>query len=397
MRGLIADFFTKGDLVLLGLCVAASTFGLVLLQTATNYMPDPEDQDRLLQVQFIATLVGIAFYMLISILDFRSLVEKCWKFIFVFNIGFLLLLTTSLGIGEETGNRNWLYIPGFPVTIQPNEIIKVTFILLLAHFISKIQEDERSISSVPSLVQLGSYVLMTIGMIAYICGDWGMCVIYACITIVMMWSAGLNAAWFGLVFGAVGFVVHVVWKYFLPYSSHWDTNYLVRRIRVLFDRDFESLGIGWHQTRSMLALGSGKFFGQGYGQGVQTQSPSENSLPARHTDFIFSVCGEELGMLGCGLLLVILLSIIFRCVWIAHHVDSFFAAYVAMGNAGMLLAQVFFNVGMCLFITPVMGLTLPFISYGGSSVVTMYMAMGIVSSLRARTLPSWIRDRGQLT
>ena len=140
----------------------------------------------------------------------------------------------------------------------------------------------------------------------------------------------------------------------------------------------------------------GQLTGQGYLNGTQTQASYSAALPARQTDFIFSVCGEELGMVGCLLLLLVLALIILRCYWVGRNASSPFSAYVSMGIAGMLLAQVFFNVGMCLYILPVMGLTLPFFSYGGSSIITLYTAMGIVSSIRARTLPSWLRDRNQL-
>ncbi len=114
---------------------------------------------------------------------------------------------------------------------------------------------------------------------------------------------------------------------------------------------------------------------------------------ARHTDFIFAVCGEELGMVGCLALLLLLALVILRCLWVARNASSPFHAYVAVGMAGMLIIQIAANVGMCLFIFPVMGLTLPFVSYGGSSILTLYAAMGIVSSIKARALPSWLRDR----
>ena len=98
-------------------------------------------------------------------------------------------------------------------------------------------------------------------------------------------------------------------------------------------------------------------------------------------------------MVGCLLLLLLLSLIILRCIWVARNASSPFHAYVSMGMAGMLLIQVAANVGMCLFVFPVMGLTLPFFSYGGSSIITLYAAMGIVSSAKARNLPSWLRDR----
>lgn len=395
MRNLVLELFSKGDKVLLLCCMLTSGFGLFLLNTATNWM-NPEDKAGLMQVQTLANIMGVAVFLLLSMIDYRALLEKSWKFIIVFNVGFLLLLKTPLGADHNSGNLNWLDFPFLPIDVQPNEMIKITYILVTAHIISKLQEDKRNISTIPSLVPIAAHALLTLGLIAGICGDWGMVVIYVCITVVMLWSAGLAMWLFVAGFSAITFLTHIVWTYFLPYTSAWNSSYLIMRFRVLVDHDLDPMGIGWQQTRSLLALGSGQLLGQGYLQGIQTQSAASSSLPARHTDFIFSVCGEELGMVGCIILLVLLFLIIFRCVWISRHVDNYFSAYVAMGGAGMLLAQVFFNVGMCLFIMPTMGLTLPFISYGGSSVVTMYASMGVVASLRARALPSWIRDRGQL-
>ena len=112
---------------------------------------------------------------------------------------------------------------------------------------------------------------------------------------------------------------------------------------------------------------------------------------------IFSVCGEEFGLIGSIALLLLLVLIVLRCVWVSTQANSLFNAYVCIGMAGMLLAQIVLNVGMCLFILPVMGLTLPFISYGGSSIITLFAAMGLVSSAKARALPSWLRNRNQIS
>ena len=169
------------------------------------------------------------------------------------------------------------------------------------------------------------------------------------------------------------------------------------RFRVVFDHSLDPQGKGFQQNRSLLAIASGRLFGQGYLNGLQTQAPNSDALPARHTDFIFSVCGEEFGLIGCILLLLILAFIILRCIWVSNQANSPFNAYVCMGMAGMLLAQIVLNVGMCLFILPVMGLTLPFISYGGSSIITLFASMGLVSSAKARALPSWLRNRNQFS
>ena len=185
---------------------------------------------------------------------------------------------------------------------------------------------------------------------------------------------------------------------------HISDKYFARRITVVIDHIMgntetiseQTQGQGFQQTRSILAIGSGGLFGMGYLKGIQTQSLSESALPARHTDEIFAVCGEEFGLIGCIVLLLLLGAIIARCIWVARRACSPQSAFIAMGYAGMLLAQVGVNVGMCLYVFPVVGLTLPFISYGGTSIVTMFAAMGIISSIKMRSLPSWLRDRSRI-
>ena len=134
----------------------------------------------------------------------------------------------------------------------------------------------------------------------------------------------------------------------------------------------------------------------GFMKGIQTQSSDPTSLPARHTDNIFAVCGEEFGFIGCCAVLLVLLLIILRCVWVSRRARSHMSAYIAMGIAGMLMIQTIINVAMTLYIGPVIGLTLPFISYGGSSTLTLFIAMGLVSGIKMRPLPSWLKDRSQL-
>lgn len=386
----LREFIRKGDLVLLSLCLAASGFGLLLIFSATRF----EYNNKALIVQLVGILLGVAAYVILTFVDFQLFTEKNWKLLFGFSVVFILLLLTPLG-KDVGGNLNWLaldrIIPGFPMNIQPNEIVKIPFILLLAYQISTLRT-KGDISSLPSIAQMGAFTVFMLGLIAAVCGDMGMCVIYTMIFVVMAWSAGVKLRWFILVGGGIVAAVAVVWLFILPETSLW-TDYRIMRFRVVFDHSLDPQGKGFQQTRSILALGSGRLLGQGYLQGLQTQSLNESALPARHTDFIFSVCGEELGLVGCALLLLLLSAIVIRCIWVAHQASTPFYAYVCMGMAGMLLFQIILNVGMCLYVLPVMGLTLPFISYGGSSVITLYACMGIVSSVKAKTLPSWLRNR----
>ena len=391
----IKEFFKKGDVVLLLLCLAASGFGLVLIFSATQYLGETR-WIRFVLVQFIAIVLGVVAYMLLTFVDFQLFLEKRWKLLLVFNVGFLLLLLTPLGEDYQSGNLNWLVIsriiPKFPMDIQPNEIVKISFILMLALQIVKIQDHGQNISSIPSIVQIGGHTIFMLGLIAVVCGDFGMCVIYMMIFVVMAWVAGVKLRWFVLVGGGIVLAAVIFWLFFLPETDLWN-DYRIMRFRVVFDHSLDPRNRGWQQNRSILAIGSGQLFGQGYLNGIQTQAGNSQALPARHTDFIYAVCGEELGLVGCMALLLLLSLIVLRCLWVGRHASSPFSAYVCMGMAGMLLSQIIFNVGMCLYVLPVMGLTLPFVSSGGSSIITLFAAMGIVSSVKARPMPSWLRDR----
>lgn len=385
-RGFAWEFLKKGDPILLSLCMIASGFGLALIYSSTRWT----GSNRYVIVQGCAILLGVVAYVILTFVDFRLFVDKCWKWIMGWEVLFILLILTPLGHSVD-GNRNWLKIHDSLPLIQPDEIVKLSLILLLARQMSRIHEREDDISSLPCILTMASHLIALLLVVAVVCGDMGMCVIYICIFAIMTWCAGVKPRWYlGVGIPAVSAVV-VLWKFVLPRTSLW-TNYRIMRFRVVLDHNLDPLNKGFQQTRSLLAIGSGQLTGQGFLNGTQTQSVFSGALPARHTDFIFSVCGEELGLLGCLALLGILILIVLRCIFIARQADSLFSAYVSIGVAGMMIAQIAFNVGMCLYVAPVMGLTLPFISYGGSSIVTMFAAMGMVSSVKAQTLPSWLKD-----
>ena len=386
----IKEFWKKGDVILLGLCLATSTFGLALIYSATQY----QQSIKPVIIQAIAILLGVVAYVLLTFVDFQLFTEKRWKLMLIGSLLLLLLLLSPWGV-ERYGNRNWIQIPHFPMMIQPNEIVKIPFILVLALQIIKIQDRGYSISSVPSVMQIAGFTVFMLGLIAAICHDMGTCAVYIMIFAFMAWAAGVKLRWFVLVGGGAVLAVVIFWLFFLPETSLW-TNFRIMRFRVVLDHSLDPSNYGFQQTRSTLAIGSGKLFGQGYLKGIQTHSPNSSALPVRDSDLIFAVCGEELGLVGCMALLLLLSSIVLRCIWVGRHASSPFSAYVCMGMAGMLLSQITFNVGMCLYVLPVMGLTLPFISYGGSSIITLFAAMGIVSSVKARPMPSWLRDRSRI-
>lgn len=379
----ILDFFTgwirQVDLVLLALCTGTTLFGCLMIASATRYTGSYKN----VIVQIAALGLGIVAYILMSMLDLNE-IGKHWKWLLGGSLVLILLLKTPLGMDGGTGNRAWLGIKNFPVNLQPVEIVKITFIIVLARQLQYLQE-QRDLKSIPSVGMLAGHLMLVVGLYAAISGDMGSALVLIFIFACMCFVAGVAKRWFVLGLLGGGFAFYVLWE------TDKIAPYMKDRFLTLFDHDLDPMGIGWQQTRSLLALGGGKLMGQGLFNGTQTQSASAWSLPARHTDFIFSVIGEELGLLGCLLTILLLAAIIFRCVLIARHAQTKTDMYICVGVAAMLIFQTISNIGMCLFVMPVIGLTLPFISYGGSSVVTLFAAMGMVSGIQKRTRPEWLR------
>ena len=389
------EFFKKGDVVLLILCILASLMGLVLIYSATEYRVALHDSVR---KQAIFICMGIVAYIWVTFIDIEYLMEKWWWVFLLLGL-FVIALIYPWGRDDGTGNKSWVFLPviGRYFGFQPGEIAKLAYIVVLAWMINK--ERPRGLGRFPALVK---YVILTgvfAGSLAVLSGDWGMVIVYLFIFVVMAWVAGVSKWWFiGVGTPLIGAVVFL-WHFILPRTKYW-IDYRIMRFRVVVEHwkgnNYDPLGAGWQQNRSLLAIGSGQLTGMGFLKGTQTHSPAPQSLPARHTDNIFAVCGEEFGLIGCCAVLLVLLAIILRCVWVSRRAKSHMSAYIAMGIAGMLMIQTIINVSMTLYIGPVIGLTLPFFSYGGSSTLTLFIAMGVVSGIKMRPLPSWLKDRSQL-
>lgn len=396
LKAILADFFQQADLVLLALCAVSTLYGIALIASATRFMePGPEKMIRYVGVQSVAMLLGFCAYIFMSMVDLEVLMKK-WKWLVVFNVVFIGLLLTPFGVGgTSTGNQAWLKFPGIPFQIGPAEVVKITFTLLLAKQLEWLREEKRDLKSFRAAFAAAGHTLALMGWYVIVSKDMGNALTFFFIFLCMAFVAGFALRWFALLFGGIGAATAGV--VILDGLNKVPTSmaYMVERFKVLFDHSYDSLGVGWHQTRSLLALGSGGVFGQGYMNGTQTQSSYSTSLPARWTDFIFSVCGEELGLVGCIAVIVLLAAIILRVLLVAKNSQTPFQSYVCVGVAAMLIYQTVINIGMCLFVMPTIGVTLPFFSYGGSSLLTLYAAMGVVSGIEKRS-PAMRRYRGVL-
>ena len=389
IRDFLSDVVRQSDLVLLALCVGSTLYGMVLIASATHF----RGTLKYVAIQGFGLFLGVLLYFFFSAVDVSEISKK-WKWLLIFNFGFILLLRTPFGL-TRNGNRAWLgvndigkslgvgFLESFPITVQPAEIVKITFILLLARQLALLQE-KRDLRSFTNVIQPTAHAGAMFVFYYIISKDAGSGLVYLFVFLCMAFAAGFALRWIILgIGGAVGAFL-AAWNLGLLRGDWYD------RIKVILDHSYQPDKKGFQQTRGMLALGSGKLTGQGLFHGTQTQSSAKWSLPERQTDFIFCVCGEELGFIGCLLIIVLLLAIIVRCLVVAREAPTRMESLVCVGMAGMLIFQTIANIGMCLFLMPVIGLTLPFFSYGGSSIVTLFGAMGVVSGIKKRSRPEWL-------
>ena len=360
------NFFRKGDMVLLLLCMMTTAFGCLMISSATAHM----GAVRYVVIQIAAAALGILFYAVISSIDLEAMAEQRTLLV-VFNV-FMLLLLYPFGT-TVNGNRSWLDFPFLPVNIQPAEICKITYIIIMA---SVMNSHQNRLSSIPSVFHMLVHLGILFGLNVFISKDMGVSLIFAFVFVGMTFAGGVSLFWFARAGGLIAVGAPIAWEYVLA-------DYQKERIEVLWNPEIDPLGVDarYHARISLQSLTGGGFTGQGLYNGNRTQV---GALPAQHTDFIFSAIGEELGFFGCMLALILIVAIISRCVYVGVKSPDFMRRLVCFGAASALIFQVVINVGMCIGVMPVIGLTLPFISYGGSSTVTLYAMLGLVSGVHAR-------------
>ena len=356
----------KGDMVLLFLLLATTTFGCIMIASAKNYV----GSTRFVVIQIVAAGLGVLMYFLVSSVDVTVLSERrMW--LAVFNC-LLISLLIPFGVDYGSGNKSWVNIPLLPVDIQPAEICKITFIVIMA---SVMASNQSRISNWRSILQMGFHLALLVGLNMALSRDLGVSLIFVFIFIGMAFAGGVSLLWF---LGA-GSAIVLAWPLLWELMGSHQRN----RILVLIDPKVDPDGVyeRYHAVRSMRSLTGGGWTGQGLFNGIRTQN---GELPAQHTDFIFSAIGEELGFVGCMLVLLLEFLIIFRCIQVGNRSQDYMRRLVCYGTASALIFQVCVNVGMCIGVAPVIGLTLPFISSGGSSIMTLYAMLGLVSGVHAR-------------
>ena len=370
----VRHYLKNTDLYLLILALICSGFGMVLIFSATlNPVSALDGSTRNLFIQGAAIIMGIGAFVVMSLIDLEAM-SGWWKIFVIINICLQMLLFTPLGT-EVNGQRAWLDLG--VTSLQPGELGKLIFIFTIAAHISEIREH---ISEWRGLFVIGLHTLIMMGAVIIASGDTGMAIQYFMIALIMLFAAGLSLKWLGLGIGLGVVSIPILWNFVLQ-------GYQKTRILVLFDPSIDP-DASRQATYGKIAIGSGQVSGQGLTHGTMTQM---QLVPENQTDYIFSVAGEELGLIGCLLIIGLLALLILRLFYVSYRASTSFSALLAVGVGGMFLFQVFMNIFMNVGLLPVMGLTLPFFSYGGTAVLTMYAALGIAAGVRMREKPSWLQ------
>jgi len=388
------------DWLVISIVLLLIFIGIIAIQSATLENSSLSIQKNF-QKQIIWSILGFLIFFSMSFISFRWLYAITYLILFG---GVLLLISTYLPTLGSGASRRWISLGG--MTFQPSEFMKVFLIVGLARLLT---DNIKYLNSARGLIP-PFIVTFVISIIILRQPDLGTALVFPAILFPMLYWAGVPlltlfiiiaplisllsafnllsfVLWIGLILVSlwiarkslrfivimfllnvsVGLASPIMWSSLKPYQQ--------QRILSYVDRQLDPRGSGYQVLQSKVAIGSGGLYGKGLGDGTQTQL---KFLPEQHTDFIISLIGEELGFLGVSTILLLFMILIIRIIHIASRQINLFESFILVGTASLVIFQVFVNVGMTTGLIPVTGLPLPFISYGGSSLLSIMMLMGLV-------------------
>lgn len=363
----VKNFIKETDKILLLLCALASAFGCISVLSATLWtVGEGEKFSRDFTVMALAVTAGIIMSLIISLIDYEFIIRMA-PLIALFCIG-IMVITLIFGVGplERPDAKTWLKIGNTGIYFQPSELVKIGFIITFGVHLEKLKSN---INHPFSIIQLALHAIIPVALVIK-SGDMGSALVFIIITVAMLFVAGLHWGYFL----AGGFLVvaalPLAWVFLL------DNIQKERFLALIYPELYPN--VIYQQERGMAAMGGGGITGQGLFNGKLTQTP--DAIPEAENDMIFTVVGEELGLVGCFIALFLLTAIVIRIATTGKHDKIGNTKVMCYGVAAMIGGQVIINVGMCLMLLPVIGITLPFFSAGGSSNLCIYIAIGLILS-----------------
>lgn len=360
----VSDFFRKTDVLLWLLTLCAIVYSLLLIssmQRAYEY--------NFLRSQLAAVIIGIAAALLFSVADYRFFIRR-WYLAAIIGL-VLAALVFVFGIRVSgTDDTAWIELPG-GYTFQPSEFIKICFILTFSKHLSFLNE-KNALHSFLGVLTLVFHALIPMGII-HLQGDDGTVLIFALIFLVMCFIAGVQLRYFVILGGLLLAGIPILWNFFLN-DEHRN------RFLALLDLDGNAMtNYGWQQYQGKVSIASGGLSGSGLYNGSRVEF---GIVPEQENDFIMTVAGEELGFIGCILLMAILFGIIIKVIMNASIATENEGKYICAGVFAIVASQTIINIGMVLGFLPVIGITLPLFSSGGTSALSTLICIGLVQSVR---------------
>ncbi len=355
----IKNYLKFSDRAMLLLCLITSAFGVFIVFKCTTYFYGTLSYTW---VQLAASILGLILAIFISLVDYR-LLANLWKVHTPIAV-FLVILTFFFGLRNAgADDKAWLQIPFTSLTFQPSEILKLSFILTFSLHLEKVGNHINSLPQVLLLCLHGAIPTLLIVMQ----GDDGSALVFLSIFLFMIFSADISWKYIVPPLCSLPAVFYVMWQYVMNPDQK-------ARIEVVFNPEAYPLTISVQPRQGRIALGSGMLLGKGFNANLR-------KVPAVQSDYIFAFIGETLGFLGCLAVIVLLGSICFRSIYNSYKSDDDLGKYICVGVFAMFASQTVINLGMVLSLLPVIGITLPLFSAGGTSVVVTYCAIGLVLSV----------------
>ncbi|MCK4520862.1 rod shape-determining protein RodA [Candidatus Parcubacteria bacterium] len=315
--------------------------------------------------QIIFFSIGILLMFLVSFFDYRAIKNSPYSILIFYFLCCLALLGLFFFAPEIRGSRGWYKIGG--ISIDPIEFTKLALIILLAKYFSMRHIEMYGLRH----ILISSVYFLIPSALIFFQPDLGSILILLCLWVGVLVISGIKLKHFLILIFCGILIFTLSWSFLLK-------DYQKSRILSFIQPQLEPLGVGWSQNQSKIAIGSGGLFGQGIGHGSQTQY---GFLSEPQTDFIFASIAEEMGLMGVVTILILFLIVLFRIFKIAIISSSNFQRLFASGVGIILMAQIFINIGMNLGLLPIIGISLPFISYGGNNLVLTFLALGILQNI----------------
>lgn len=360
----LKKFFTKSDMILWFFTISATVFSLLLInsmQRASSY--------SYMTPQILALLVGYLAAIVLTVIDYER-ITKLWWLLGIAAVGLLMLVFIFGRNVTGTDDTAWITLPG-GISFQPSEIVKVFFIITFSKHLSLLKDNDM-LHSLAGVLSLLIHTAIPV-VIIHMQGDDGTVLIFIFMFLIMSFVGGVQLRYFLIMLLLLAAGIPIIWTYFMN-EEHKN------RFTAIFDIDGNAMkNYGWQQYQGKVSVASGGLRGTGLGNGARVAS---GIVPEQENDFIFTVAGEELGFIGCLLLITILLALCVKLILIAMQARDYQGRMICIGVFSMIGVQTVINIGMVLGLLPVIGITLPFFSSGGTSLLAVLAGIGLAQSVK---------------